>query len=68
MIKHRKNFILRIGKAAESEAEKAARRFFGTFAKDIKRNWVDGLMNPKNWTHNLKLKGKSNVSQFTGSV
>jgi hypothetical protein len=54
--------------SAEKESEKAARRFFGTFVKDIKRNFIDGVVHPKNWTHHLKLKGKSNVSQLTGSV
>ncbi|HEX9503561.1 MAG TPA: hypothetical protein VF974_04545 [Patescibacteria group bacterium] len=67
----KKNLIVRVrqvGRAAENEAEIAARRFFGTFVKDIKRNWVVGLMNPKNWQHHLKLKGKSNVSQPTSPI
>lgn len=67
MIKRTKKILVRISKA-EDEASIAARRFFGTFVKDIKRNWVDGLIHPKNWQHHLKLKGKSNVSQLTSPI
>ena len=56
MIKRTKRMLtLRISQARrlEKESEKAARRFFGTFVEDIKRNWVDIS----------KIKGKSNVNQ-----
>gem|GEM_PF-6229192 len=68
MIKRTKRILsLRISRVLEKESDKAVRRFFGTFVKDIKRNWVEMGSAPKTWYH-LKLKGKSNVSQLTNPI
>jgi hypothetical protein len=47
----------------ENEAEKAVRKFFGTFAKDIRRNWIE-------LDHEIKIKRKNHnhVSQLTSAI
>jgi hypothetical protein len=46
----------------ESEAEKAVRRFFGTFASDIRRNWTL----PQ--TFKIKRKTHHDVSQLANPI
>jgi hypothetical protein len=58
MIKHIHSITNRF---LESEAEKAARKFFGTFVKDIKRNWADSL-------NKIKKNKYHHVSQLTSPI
>ncbi len=70
MITRPRKLLVRVGKTPENESEKATRRFFGTFVRDIKRNWVDvkslttkhiSRFTPKSWSGE-KLKGKPNAN------
>ncbi len=65
MIKSNKRLLHTVSefaKAAENEAEKASRKFFGTFIDDIKSHWSDLS------TNKIKTNNHNHVSQLTSSI
>lgn len=61
MITRTKKNLMAARNKGKKEAERAVRWFFGTFAHDIKRNWVDETLKIKRKTHH-------HVSQLTNPI